>query len=76
MARDDAASSICSWGAALLTQLDQLHFEGSLCQEEAATRPELYQALYAADEEEIQRLLCDDNGLRDVLQINGDSEFP
>jgi hypothetical protein len=62
-------------GAALLARLDQMHFEGSLSEEEAAARPELYRALYAADEG-IQRLLCDDDGLQDVLEIEGDGEFP
>jgi hypothetical protein len=63
-------------GAATLARLDQMHFEGSLSDEEAEARPELYEALRNADESDIQRLLHDDDGVRDVMEIEGDGERP
>jgi hypothetical protein len=53
-----------------------MHFEGSLSDEEAEARPELYEALRNADKSDIQRLLHDDDGVRDVMEIEGDGERP
>jgi len=53
-----------------------MHFEGSLNEFEAAARLELYEALRESDESEIQRLLCDDDAVQAVLDIEGDGERP
>jgi hypothetical protein len=53
-----------------------MHFEGSLSDEAAAARPELYEAIRAADETEIQRILCDYDAVQDVLEIECDGERP
>jgi hypothetical protein len=76
VARDNAANSVRGRGTAALARLDQMHFEGSLSDEEAEARPELYEALRNADESDIQRLLHDDDGVRDVMEIEGDGERP
>jgi hypothetical protein len=53
-----------------------MHFEGSLNDEEAAARIELYEALRAADETDIQRILFDYDAVQDVLEIECDGERP
>lgn len=53
-----------------------MHFEGSLSSAEEALRGPLYDALYDADEEEIQQILEDDDAALDVLALPIDGEQP
>jgi hypothetical protein len=76
IARDNAANSVRGRGVHLLTRLDQMYFEGSLSDAEAAVRVPLYEALYATDEEEIQRILCDERAALDVAALPDDGETP
>lgn len=53
-----------------------MHFEGSLTTEEEALRAPLYDALYASDEEELLRILEDEDTVLDVMALPEDGELP
>jgi hypothetical protein len=76
IARDNAANSVRGRGVHLLARLDQMYFEGSLSDAEVAVRVPLYEALYASDEEEIQRFLCDERAALGVVGLLDDGETP
>jgi hypothetical protein len=76
IARDNAANSVRGRGVHLLARLDQMYFEGSLSDAEVAVRVPLYEALYATDEEEIQRILCDERAALGVVALPDDGETP
>jgi hypothetical protein len=60
----------------LLARLDQMFFEGSLSEAELEVREALYKALYEIDEDEIQRVLTDDEAAMAVIRLPDDGEHP
>ncbi|KAF8997404.1 hypothetical protein BDQ17DRAFT_857894 [Cyathus striatus] len=76
VARDNAANSVRGRGVHLLARLDQMYFEGSLTETENSIREPLYEALYNKDEDDIQRILCDEEGALTVAAIPQDGERP
>ncbi|KAI0364629.1 hypothetical protein BV20DRAFT_826352 [Pilatotrama ljubarskyi] len=74
--REDAEKSVRGRGALLLARLDQMHFEGSLTEDEAAIRIPLYHALLKQDVPEVERILKDEPAAAKVLAIFHDGEMP
>jgi len=60
----------------LLARLDQMFFEGSLSEVELEVREALYKALYDVDEDEIQRLLTEDETAMAIIRLPDDGEHP
>ena len=56
-ARDEAANSLRGQGDVLLCRLDHMHCELSITEPQEALRDNLYEALFAADEAQIQALM-------------------
>ena len=76
VARDNAANSVRGRGVHLLARLDQMFFEGSLSEAEFEVREALYKALYDVDEDEIQRVLTEDEAGMAIIKLSDDGEQP
>ncbi|KAI0364631.1 hypothetical protein BV20DRAFT_1057052 [Pilatotrama ljubarskyi] len=74
--REDAEKSVRGRGALLLARLDQMHFEGSLTEAEAAIRILLYHALLQQDVVEVERILSEEPEAGMILSIYHDGEQP
>ena len=74
-ARDEAANSIRGQGVVLLCRLDLMHCELSITEPEEALRDNLYEALFAADEAQIQALMSTSTAMS-VCALPTDGETP